>query len=434
MLEETSAEGPRVCIIGAGSSGVAAGKALGEHGVSFEIFEKGSGLGGTWRYENDSGLSSAYRSLHIDTSRKSLAYSDFPIPASMPDYLSHAQMLAYLEAYADRFDVRRYVRFRTEVARVVPDPHGGFDVTLRDGETRHYEAVVVANGHLWSPRMARVPGSFGGTVLHSHHYRTAAPFEGERVLVIGIGNSAVDIAVDLCRHAQRVVLSTRRGAWVMPKYIMGVPTDRWAVFLQRRLRLPTRATRTIMGKLAYLTIGDQERFGVPKPAHPIWREHACVSQDLLSCVGHGYIGVKPSVRAIADDRVYFDDGSWEPFDTIIHATGYEARFPFLEPTVFQVKDHTVSLYRRIVPPDVPGLFFAGLVQPIGPTIPLVEVQARWIARVLSGAIDLPSRAAMYGEIVAHQRAQRARYVSSPRYMLEVDYREHTRQLEGDFRG
>ena len=238
MPGENRAARPRVCIIGAGSSGVAAGKALAEHGVSFEIFEKGSGLGGMWRYENDSGQSSAYRSLHIDTSKKSLGYSDFPVPAGMPDYLSHAQMLAYLEAYAEHFDVRQHVHFRTEVARVTPEDQGGFAVTLRDGEARPYEAVLVANGHLWSPRMARFPGTFRGTVLHSHHYRTATPFEGERVLVIGIGNSAVDIAVDLSRHARRVVLSTRRGAWVMPKYILGVPTDRWSSFLNRRLRLP----------------------------------------------------------------------------------------------------------------------------------------------------------------------------------------------------
>jgi dimethylaniline monooxygenase (N-oxide forming) len=143
---------PDVCIIGAGSSGVCAGKALKARGIAFEIFEKGTQLGGMWRYENDNGQSSAYRSLHIDTSRKSLGYPDFPIPAHLPDYLSHEQMCAYLESYADRFGVREHVRFGSEVQRVEPRADGRWQVTLADGTGRDWRAVVVANGHLWSPR------------------------------------------------------------------------------------------------------------------------------------------------------------------------------------------------------------------------------------------------------------------------------------------
>ena len=96
-----------------------------------------------------------------------------------------------------------------------------------------------------------------------------------------------------------------------------------------------------------------------------------------------------------------------------------------------MRDNDVQLYRRITAPDQPGLHFIGLVQPIGPTIPLVEVQARWLAAVLSGAITLPERAAMQAEIDAHQRALREQYVNSARYTLEVDYREHAGQLKRD---
>jgi len=420
-----------VCIIGAGSSGVCAGKALRERGITFEIFEKGSMLGGMWRYQNDNGQSSAYRSLHIDTSRKSLGYPDFPIPSHYPDYLSHEQMLQYLESYADHFGVRPHVRFRSEVQRVEPLADGRWQVTLASGEQRSYRVVIVANGHLWAPRAPRFNGHFAGQVQHSHHYRTAAPFEGQRVLVVGIGNSGVDIAVDVCRHASRVCLSTRRGAWLMPKYIMGIPTDRWGSFLNRRLQLPTRWTRTIVSRLAFLAIGDQRRFGVPRPAHPVWREHACVSQDLLSCVGHGWIAIKPDVREWQGDHVLFADGSREPFDSIVLATGYETKFPFLDPAVFEVRDRAARLYRRIAAPQSPGLYFIGLVQPIGPTIPLVEVQARWIAAVIGGAVVLPPRAAMEAEIDAHLQALQQRYVDSPRYTLEVDFREHAGQLRRD---
>ncbi|MGE0725423.1 MAG: flavin-containing monooxygenase, partial [Alphaproteobacteria bacterium] len=187
-----------VCIIGAGSSGIAVARQLQARGVAFEVYEKGSALGGGWRYGNDNGASSAYRSLHIDTSRKSLGYSDFPIPADLPDFLSHAQVLAYLEAYAERFGLMPHIRFRTEVTRLAP-ADGGWTVTLPDGGQRRYRAAIVANGHLWDPRLPDFQGRFDGLAIHSHAYKTADPFEGRDVLVVGIGNSAVDIACDLCR-------------------------------------------------------------------------------------------------------------------------------------------------------------------------------------------------------------------------------------------
>src|SRR5690606_19499583 len=107
---------------------------------------------------------------------------DFPIPDHMPDFLSHEQTLQYLEAYADHFGVRERITFSSEVRRVEPMHGGGWRVTLASGEAREYRSVVVANGHLWDPRMAEFPGRFDGTVMHSHHYRTADPFRDQRVL------------------------------------------------------------------------------------------------------------------------------------------------------------------------------------------------------------------------------------------------------------
>ena len=428
----TAADGSAagIAIVGAGSSGVAVAKSLKDRGLAFDIFEKGSDIGGMWRYENDNGLSSAYRSLHIDTSRRNLGYSDFPIPEDQPDFLSHGQVLAYLEAYAERFQVRPHIRFRTEVAAVSPDGPG-WRVRLADGEERAYRAVVVANGHLWDPRLPDFPGSFSGHAIHSHHYRTAAPYEDQDVLVVGIGNSAVDIAVDLGRRARRVDLSTRRSAWIAPKYILGIPTDRWTAFLTRRLRLPTPVARGAIRWLMMLTQGNQERYGVPRPAHPIWREHATISQELLPAIGHGRLRIRPNIRELCGEEVAFVDGSRQRYDAIIYATGYRTSFPFLDPAVFSVADGTATLYRRMLPPDRPGLFFAGLVQPIGPTIPLVEIQARWLAAVLAGAVRLPDADRMRQEAAAHAARIARRYVGSARYTLEVDFREYARQLRGD---
>jgi len=420
-----------ICIIGAGSSGVAVAKALKARGLHYDCFEKGSDIGGMWRYENDNGLSSAYASLHIDTSRDNLGYSDFPIPKHLPDFLSHRQFLGHLEAYADHFGVRETVSFNSTVEAVERTDDGRWTVRLAGGEARSYRTVIVANGHLWDPRWARFPGSFTGTQIHSHHYRTAAPFDGQDVLVVGLGNSAVDIAVDLCRRANSVTVSTRRSAWIMPKYLMGIPVDRWSGFLAGRLRLPTRLVRMIMARLIRLGVGDQRRFGVRRPGHAMWREHATLSQELLPHVGHGWITMKPNVAALDADHVRFEDGTRQRFDAIIYATGYKTSFPFLRPELFQADTRPVRLYRRIASTEQPGLFFAGLVQPIGPTIPLVEVQARWIAAVLAGDVGLPDTAAMRAEVEAHHRHQRATYLDSDRYALEVDYRGYARQLTED---
>lgn len=422
-----------VCIVGAGSSGVTCAKALLERGVAFDCFEKGSALGGMWRYENDNGMSCAYRSLHIDTSRRNLGYSDHPIPAHLPDFMSHEDVLVYLENYADRFGVRPHVTFGTAVTDVAPTGDGHWNVTLSTGETRRYRAVIVGNGHLWDPRWPDFPGRLDGLVMHSQHYRVADPFEGRHVLVVGIGNSAVDIAVDVCRRAKSVTLSTRRGAWIMPKYIMGIPTDRWSAFLGRRLKLPTPVVRMIVQRLMRIAVGDQSRYGMPKPAHPMWREHATLSQELLPYMGHGWIRVKPDVRELKGNAVEFVDGTSAPIDAIVYATGYRMSFPFLKPDVFEAKDGAVSLYRRMLDPDRPGLYFAGLVQPVGPNIPLVEIQGRWLADALSGAMALPDRATMDREIAKHRETLERRYVKSARYTLEVDFNDYAKQMRGDMK-
>lgn len=440
------------CVIGAGVAGLTAVKALKEAGVAVECFELGSDIGGMWRYRNDSGTSSAYRSLHIDSSRQSLAWPDFAIPDDKPDYLSHWQVLEHLENYARAFDLYPLIGFRTRVVRVAPVGEGHGDVNLwevelerLDGEgggeggvarreVRRYRSVIVANGHLWDPKYPDFPGDFSGAVTHSHHYREAGPYEDKRVLVVGIGNSAVDIAVDLARRARQVLLSTRRSAWIMPKYIAGIPTDRWLRFLTRRLKLPVPAARGLLRHVARLAIGNQERFGVPRPQHPIWREHATLSQELLPYLGHGWIRMKPNVARLDGEAVRFTDGTSEAVDAIIYATGYRTSFPFLEPSVFTVEEgRPPALYRRILAVERPGLFFAGLVQPVGATIPLVEIQARWIAGVLSGRIALPDQAEMQREVERHRARVARRYLQAARYTLEVDFREYAGELDGDLR-
>lgn len=444
-VRTTLAPGQRVCVIGAGCSGITTAKALAERGVPFDCFEKGSALGGNWRYENDNGQSAAYHSLHINSSKWNMQFSDFPMPEDFPDFGHHSDVLRYFERYAEHFGVTPHIIFRTEVTRVEPAPQGepggapdggapAWDVTVRgpDGReaTRRYGAVVVCNGHHWDPRFPNFPGHFAGREMHSHAYRRPEPFADQRVLVVGVGNSAVDIAVDLSRTAS-VTLSTRSGAWVVPKYLLGKPADQWGGRVDERLPLWLRDR--LYRLLISLSVGDQARYGMPKPAYPLTAVHPTTNQEFLSYVGHGRVKVKPDVRELRGAEVEFADGTRAAFDTIIYCTGYHVSFPFLPREVFEVRDNRVALYRRVVDPARPGLYFVGLVQPVGSIISTAEVQGKWVAGLVAGAWALPDVDTMRRAIAEEARAVEARYRASPRHTIQVDFWTYAGQLRREMK-
>src|SRR3954454_23854903 len=256
-----------VCVIGAGSSGIAAVKALAQRGIAFECFEKSDRVGGNWVFRNSNGMSSAYRSLHINTSRDRMAYSDFPMPADYPDYPHHTQIAAYFDDYVDHFGFRDRIVFDTRVEQVARRAAGGYDVRTDDGVTRAYDVVLVANGHHWNPRWPEpaFPGSdtFGGEQLHAHSYLDNSIFAGKNTLVLGMGNSAMDIAVESSYVADKTFLAARRGAWIVPKYLFGRPSDQ----LKNDPRVPFKIRQKIIHNIVKLQVGDPTRYGLPKPDH-----------------------------------------------------------------------------------------------------------------------------------------------------------------------
>jgi len=423
----------KVCIIGAGSTGLTACQVLKSRGIPYDCFEKGTQVGGNWRYENDNGLSSTYRSLHINSARKLMSFKAFPMPDSYPDYPSHWQVAEYFDAYVKRFGLAETITFGTEVVSVVP-ADGGWEVTVRDGDgerTEAYRAVMVANGHHWNPRWPEpaFPGSVGfeGEQIHVHHYREPDVLVDKRVLVLGIGNSAVDIAVESSRIAERTFLAMRRGAWVLPKFINGKPVDEAAP--PATSFLPLALQRFFMGRALKVAVGDMETYGLPKPDHKLLEAHPTVSSELLPRLGHGDIEVKPNIDRFTGGRtVRFDDGSEEELDLIVYCTGYRISFPFLPEDVFRATDNRMPLYRRMVDPDHPGLYFMGFIQPLGPVMPIAEAQAEWVADLLQEKTTLPSSAEMKTEIAAYERWLKRRFVASKRHTIEVDFHPYMRQI------
>ncbi len=413
---------PSVCVIGAGSSGIAAAKALHERGIPFDCFEKSDRVGGNWVFGNTNGMSSAYRSLHINTSRERMEYSDFPMPTSYPDFPHHTHIATYFDDYVDHFGFRDRIAFETGVERAERAADGTWTIVLDTGETRRYDALVVANGHHWDPRWPEpaYPGTFDGEQAHAHFYVDNEPFKGRRVVVVGIGNSAMDIAVESSFVAEATWLSSRRGAHIIPKYLFGRPLDQIGV---NKLTgaLPWAFRKAIFQTFYRVGVGQMEDYGLPRPDHDLGDAHPTISADFLNRVAHGEIGYKPNVAELLGDRVRFEDGSVEQVDTIVWCTGYRVTFPFFDPDLISAPDNDLPLYRRVFHPELDNVFFVGLLQPLGAIMPLSEAQGRWIAAYLRGEYALPDPVALRQDMEQERAKMFKRYVASKRHTMQVDY-------------
>lgn len=424
----------RVCVIGAGSSGITACQNLAERGIDFDCFEKSSTVGGNWRYENDNGMSAAYRTLHINTSRQMMEYRAFPMPVDYPDYPGHFQIAAYFDDYVDHFDLRHRIHFRTEVVNAAPTDDGLWAVTVRhvDGseETIDYTDLIVCNGHHWDARWPEpaFPGSdeFTGVQMHAHDYRTPEIFEGKRVLVLGIGNSATDISVESSRVSEKTFLAMRRGAWILPKYMGGVPTDLATngLFARAPLALQSLGMRLMLR----LSVGKLADYGLPEPDHQPLHAHPTVSGELIGKLGHGDISVKPNIEHFDGDEVVFTDGSREQVDVLVYCTGYRITFPFFDDSIVDAEDNRIGLYRRVASIEHPNLYFIGLIQPLGAIMPLAEAQSAWVADLVSGEGQLPGRSEMARDVAAEQAAMDRRYVNSKRHTVQVDFDRYWRSV------
>ncbi len=433
---------PRTCVIGAGSSGLPVVKALKDRNIPVVCYERTPNVGGLWCIANKAfGASAAYDSLHINTDTRMMEYQDFPMPEDLPAYPGHSQIHQYFCDYVERFGLAEYIRSRTEVKRCHRMADQRWEVTLGSGEREIFDALVVATGHHWDPAGPdpAPPGRFDGIQMHSHAYRNPqdpVDLRGKRVVVVGLGNSAVDIATELGSRAlaQRVFLVVRRGAWILPKWFGGTPITRLPQPQNLFPWIPWQVTSFIMSWVMRLQFGLPTDYGLPMPDHRPLQSHPTVSQDLLSRIGHGDIAVRPAIRELRGDRVLFEDDTEECADAIIWCTGYRVSFPFLEPGFLEVKDNVVPLWNRTLLPGVNNLFFAGLYQPLGSIMQPAELQGRVIGDYLSGRIRFPDERRMRAEMAREEQALARRYLHSPRHTMQVDFGPFMHQLRRMLKG
>ncbi|MGW2149918.1 flavin-containing monooxygenase [Nonomuraea bangladeshensis] len=420
----------RVAVIGAGAAGLATTKALLDVGLDVVTYEKGDRPGGLWARDNSSGLSPAYASLHLNTSKGRTEFADFPMPAEWPDYPSADHVAGYLADYARTFGLTPHLRFGSTVRCVEREGTGPLPwvVTTESGEAGRYDAVVVANGHNWDPRMPEpgYPGTFDGTQLHAHDYRTPEIFRDRRVLVVGMGNSAMDIAVDASNVARGpVLLSARHGVHIVPKYLFGRPADATGAAMSA---LPWRVRQRIAETLLRLAVGTPQSYGLPAPSGGLFQNHPTISDTILHRLTHGEVTARPGIDRLDGDRVVFTGGTSDPVDVIVWATGYRVTIPFLSSRWVGDDAERLPLYQRVFHLQDPSLAFVGLMQSTGAALPVVEAQAKLVAAHLSGRYALPTPLEQRRAVARALRAATERWGGDRRPIMRIDFDRYVADL------
>ncbi|GFN74209.1 hypothetical protein PoB_000071500 [Plakobranchus ocellatus] len=332
-----------VVVIGAGISGLATAKCLKDDGFDVVVLERSGDIGGLWNYrEDDYGV---MKFTHINVSKYNYAFSDYPFPEDVPDYPHHTDMCRYIHGYAQHFgllDMMLYNVIVTSVEQIGEKWRITGHQKLSDSKDESQEVVYVSQfvaittGHHAKPAWPKFRGfeTFTGSIIHSVSYKDAIynDLTEKRVLVVGIGNSAVDVAVN-CVDVGRckpVCVSTRSGAWIIPNYLFGFPTDLYASRLL--FKVPWYIINFMMETLIRLNFGSPWKWGL-NPKMKALQTQPTVSPTLIHHVQRGNIKIYPNITHIENNLVHFVNGCSREFDQIICCTGYSIDLPFLSQAI-----------------------------------------------------------------------------------------------------
>ncbi len=357
-------------VIGAGFVGLGMAQALKAAGIPYDQVDASDAIGGNWYH-------GVYETAHIISSRKITQFTHFPMPDDYPDFPSAQNMRDYLNAFANQFDLRQHIELNRTVNYVQPIENNLWKVTFADGEQRIYKGVLVCNGHHWCKRFPKFEGEFNGEIIHSKDYKRPEQLRGKRVLVIGGGNSACDIAAEAARVGAKCVLSLRESVWFLPKTFAGVPLSDLIHWW-----MPEWFQRLMAYGIMRLTFGKHEDYSLSKPNYRVFDKHPTINNEVPYYIKHGRIIAKPAVRQLNGWKVEFVDGSCEEFDLIVCATGYYVAYPFLPQELQRVEGPVVKCYGGSFLEDYKGLYYIGWGQARGGVGSLIAAYGPLFTRYL----------------------------------------------------
>jgi len=410
----------KVAIIGAGPSGITAIKNFADLDFEVTAFERCEGVGGNWRFNDPSGHSSVFETTHIISSKYTSYYEDFPLPESASDYPSHKELLNYFNGYADHFDIKKLIKFGTEVVRCNQREDNTWQVEwkkINSNETTVdiFDALVVCNGHHHKPRYPEYPGEFSGELIHSHDFKSAEPYRDKRVLVIGGGNSACVVAVETARISKSTAISWRRGYYLIPKFMYGLPVD---VFALKSRLLPAFLREPFTRMMLQIFQGKNEDIGLQKPDQSLFETHPTVNSELYYAVRHGKVRPHKEIERFEGNTVHFIDGEKGEYDVIIACTGFKIKHTFFEKDFINYEEGKVPLLHRMIPAEITNLYFIGLFQPLGCIWPGAELQSKLAAKHLSGKWK-PKKTIK--ELIQEELANPdVKQIDTPRHTITVD--------------
>ncbi len=420
----------RVCAIGAGPSGITALKNLLDEGIDAVAFDRNNQVGGNWIYSEDESHSSVFETTHIISSKSLSQYEDFTFDdfdSEVADYPSHDELRRYFQAYTKHFRLYEHIQFETLVIHCEHINNQQWEVTLEhNGEQRKeiFTDLVVSNGHHWLPRYPKYKGEFTGELLHSHQFKKAAPFKDKRVLVIGGGNSACDVAVETSRVSAKTAISWRRGYRIVPKFAMGLPTD---VMGARLHWLPVGIRRYLSEALISFLIGSNEKYGLQKATDPFGATHPTLNSELLYKIRHGKVKPYVDIDRFDGNTVHFKNGMSEDFDVIVACTGFILAHPFFNKDFIDYSESNVPLYLKMFHESYENLFFIGMFQPLGCIWPGAELQSKLAARAIKGTWKRPKNITQLCQReVTHPHYKQ---INTPRHTITVDYHRFMRDLK-----
>ena len=366
----------KVALIGAGISGLGMARALRERNIAYDHFEKMPELGGNWKY-------GVYENVHIISSKKTTQYLEYPMPDSYPDFPKANQMFTYLKSYAKKFNLESEIQFNSNILNVVQN-RDNWQLEIEGKGVLDYHSVIIANGHHWHTRYPQLKGNFSGEILHSKDYKTPESIRGKRILVVGGGNSAFDIAVDAGEISEESHISMRSGRWIIPKTFFGVPS---ADVMQPWL--PKWFTKNFVKTLIFIQFGKYSDYGLPEPKDEIFERHPTINSQFLYFMKHGRISPHPEIQRVENKTVIFKDNSSIEVDTIIFATGFHATLPMLKSLNLKYNHNGMpELINGMFPKEYKNIYILGMGQPRYGAGPLVSLASEMICDTINISDDL----------------------------------------------